>query len=98
MSMTDTDTARMMARCRRCKAATVVEVPAGAQSEFYYLTSISGGGHEPHVRCSCGAGLHSWSTVRGVYRSEVRCSRRCWDAVRPDCECSCAGRQHGGGR
>lgn len=97
MTVTDADTVRMMARCPRCKAATSIDVAACEASEFFYLTSVQGGGHEPHVRCSCGRGLHAWYTVRGTYKPSVKCTKRCLDALRPDCECSCAGRHHGEG-
>jgi hypothetical protein len=41
------------------------------------------------------------STLIAVYTSEGcigRCDARCHDAHEPDCDCICAGRNHGAGR
>jgi hypothetical protein len=34
--------------------------------------------------------------VRGIYNPEVACSPRCMSATGTTCECSCAGKNHGG--
>lgn len=36
------------------------------------------------------------NTVQGVLRVDKGCNGRCEAATGPDCECSCAGRNHGG--
>lgn len=33
--------------------------------------------------------------VKGVYNADKTCNARCTNAIGPDCECSCAGAQHG---
>lgn len=36
-----------------------------------------------------------FSRVRGVLNPDVECTARCRASIRPDCECSCAGKNHG---
>lgn len=41
------------------------------------------------------------TTLIAVYNSEGcvgRCDARCYDAAEPDCDCICAGRNHGAGK
>jgi hypothetical protein len=37
------------------------------------------------------------SIVRGHYRADIPCTAKCLAATGPDCQCSCAGRNHGRG-
>jgi hypothetical protein len=38
-----------------------------------------------------------WQRIEGTHRPGIRCDARCQYAKGPDCECSCAGANHGRG-
>ena len=44
--------------------------------------------------CACGARVFLY-VVRGKYRAAKKCTARCTAATGHDCECSCAGKNHG---
>lgn len=44
--------------------------------------------------CSCGAAREA-SSVRGIFNPGKKCSSKCQAATGHDCECSCAGKNHG---
>lgn len=96
MTPTSESTTRMMSVCPRCKTPRSVDIEARTASEFFYLTSVQGGKSTPHVTCNgCGRGLHRWAQVNGKLNEAVKCNARCTSARRADCECSCAGHNHG---
>jgi hypothetical protein len=47
--------------------------------------------------CLSHHGLFRWEPVRGTYSNGIRCDSRCQYARGPQCDCSCAGRNHGRG-
>lgn len=97
-----TDTAlAYMGRCRKCKAPARFDVSVTEYGSAFVV--VNGERLNPFDRdnrreCrSCGyvGALAALKSVRGTYRPEVACTARCTTATRPDCECSCAGRNHG---
>jgi hypothetical protein len=88
---------RYVARCPRCKTGHAEDIASdGYASEFLYLTSVRGGGHQAHRSCrSCGCGLYVWRRVSGRYSDARKCDARCTGATGPDCECQCGGHNHG---
>lgn len=94
--MTTTATLRMMTRCRKCRTAHAEDVPGVAASEFYYFTNMIGIG-KPHRTCrNCGAALYFWKQLHAKHNPKVACTAKCVGATGPSCECSCAGKNHGG--
>lgn len=93
---TEITTVRMIAKCARCKTVTAEDIPARSASDFFYQTSIQGGGYVAYRSCkSCGRGLHRWHQVTGTVREAVKCTTRCTSATGSDCECECGGHNHG---
>jgi hypothetical protein len=45
---------------------------------------------------SCGKNV-TIERVFGSVKDSKKCDARCWNAKRSDCECSCGGKNHGGG-
>lgn len=49
----------------------------------------------PLIPCE-GCGRHlSGSPVRAIHNPEIQCGAKCRNAVGPQCECSCRGKNHG---
>lgn len=55
------------------------------------------GEHPPPVRCRTCRSQTSGTPVRGRYNPRQTCGAKCIYAKGPDCECSCAGANHGAG-
>lgn len=52
--------------------------------------------HALHMNCPvCGSTRVNVNLVKGTYIADKTCGARCMNAVGPDCECSCAGENHG---
>ena len=50
------------------------------------------------VALTCTCGKHVWMRdVKGTYRAEKKCDARCLNSTGHVCECSCGGKNHGGG-
>jgi hypothetical protein len=80
---------RWVGRCRTCKAAVRIEVPATDPiGSMWYID------WERKTVCECGAAVKV-KLVNGVVSDKV-CNSRCMGAVGPACECSCGGENHGG--
>jgi hypothetical protein len=47
--------------------------------------------------CGGGRGHYDVNIVRGVVVEDKPCNAKCMGAVGPSCECSCGGKNHGGG-
>lgn len=48
----------------------------------------------PSLACSCGAPMDG-HRVEGRLNTAIQCNARCMGATGPNCECSCAGQNHG---
>lgn len=61
----------------------------GRFDRYAYVRAF--GSHEcPDHQCRM-----EWKSVSGTHNESVRCDARCTNARRADCECSCAGANHG---
>ena len=50
-----------------------------------------------HMPCpQCGSSNVQVNVVKGTYVADKSCGARCMGATGPTCECTCAGRNHGG--
>lgn len=58
---------------------------------------IHRGPQPPSQHCGQCKRLTSGEPIRGKYRARRACDVRCVYAKGPDCECSCAGKNHGAG-
>lgn len=76
-------TGRFLGKCPACKQMVRVEREPRSC-------------HEDFVTCPCGQGFRA-PQVLGARSDNVKCSARCVNAKRADCECSCVGRNHGTG-
>ena len=47
-----------------------------------------------HLRCGCGA-LATARVLRVTIKPDHRCGARCTSATGANCDCSCAGKNHG---
>ena len=74
-------------RCRRChRPLRVVMTEANeADLQMYRMTD--------EATC-CGSAVRL-KPIHGTHRADVPCTASCRAAVGPDCECSCAGENHG---
>lgn len=86
--------------CGAVGHAELYAIPDGARVDWSGVAPwIIGADNEP-IRCRrcADAGRRRGMravTVRGTHRPGVPCTARCIGARRPDCECSCAGANHG---
>lgn len=100
----------VIGRCKVCKSGhRKVMVPvfvrkaefdnAGHQS----FQDIKGGVHRCvhsafsdgcFITCECGGRVHL-KVLHGKHNASKGCSARCMSATGPNCECSCAGANHG---
>ncbi len=50
--------------------------------------------------CPCNPrdGFQTVRPIKGHYNPDVKCGDKCRSAIGPSCECSCRGKNHGGGR
>jgi hypothetical protein len=78
-------TTRLFARCPYCHRTVTVNVPAGEVNAAMYAG----------LRCRCGRTTRTIARIKASHHAGVRCDARCRNATGPDCECSCAGANHG---
>lgn len=82
---------RAIINCRACKAVTgKIELDGDAARKAYVLGFVDT--HCP----TCGIFVRA-EAVRGTYLATKKCGGACLHAKRGDCECSCAGKNHGTG-
>ena len=83
---------RAIINCRHCKAVTgTIDLTGEAAERAYILGLVR------DVRCPrCNAWVDA-DAVRGSYNPAKRCGGACLHAKRGDCECACAGLNHGSG-
>lgn len=92
---------RWIYRCLRCKAIRARDHAAAWTRETYELhgrmsssyRTTYGEGSTPAPEVCCGRAM-SGRPVQGR-RTAERCGAKCANATGHDCECSCAGRNHG---
>jgi hypothetical protein len=53
--------------------------------------------HATEHRCPTHGRSFKWEQVKGTYSHGIRCDARCQYARGPQCDCSCAGANHGRG-
>jgi hypothetical protein len=108
---TTTDTARVLYRCGVCEHRTKrptlwrltfrrrTEQRHGRQQQLW--TSPDGGTHHgpdaPPAACHQCQRTTPGRIIRGTFSAAHRCDARCIYAKGPDCECACAGANHGAG-
>jgi hypothetical protein len=91
-STTPASSPRAIINCRKvCKAVTgTIDLTGEAARSAYVLGGV-------WTRCpACGISLMA-DAVRGTYSATKKCGGACLHAKRGDCECSCAGANHGTG-
>ena len=82
---------RYMARCPKCRKAHAFD----ARPNWGFAGEAFEGGRRDVIYCECGAWLRDWKPVKGRYSDKHECDARCTHATRPQCDCSCAGANHG---
>lgn len=104
--LTGTFTVREIGTCavKGCKSTVAADVTYLRRYSVISLIGQAGRdlaskvtvvGSRPSTPCHHGS--TRWAAVRGTYNAGVKCTARCIDARRADCECSCAGKNHGAG-
>jgi hypothetical protein len=86
--------ARCVGKCKGCGSkatATVDELLSNQGTSLFVAPSKRLGGY---VRCSCGQ-LAQVKRIRARLVPEITCGKRCTEATGSDCDCSCAGQNHG---
>jgi len=76
---------RFLGRCRADGCGRAIAVEAGTSHDVTYRD------------CPNGHGPIALRRVTGTYSARHNCDPRCMFAVGPQCECSCAGANHGCG-
>jgi len=84
-----------IARCKRCKSALRVTVNTWRSHAGYGRMQTN---YEyPVLACACGTKNLPMITPIVARTSEHKCDSRCTNAVGPNCDCSCGGKNHGSG-
>lgn len=95
---------RFVTKCPRCKGKHAIDIPQRYAGTFYAV-SVNGWpviedhrdtGKHAWIRCECGRSLTNWRAVTGT-PNDTPCDARCTNAIGPSCDCSCGGKNHGGG-
>lgn len=90
--------ARWLGRCKDCKTLVRKEYADGEAPLGWYIA------HQQLIPCpncrnsSGGPRYVAARMVVGRMAEQVSCGARCTNAVGPNCDCSCAGKNHGSGR
>ena len=92
-------------RCRgdrtlhRIPEGYAVDMQDGTQGRVYRKGTgrLSNGRYVDRDYQTCHGKLVAPVNVTGKYRAGVACSKRCVSAIGDDCECECAGKNHGAG-
>lgn len=99
-------TRREVARCKTCKVGYQRAVlVVGSVTTYEHLGRITtdrnvtvtvDGQRLGPTACPCGRPIR-FTPVKGRLVAEIECGSRCTGATGPACDCSCGGKNHGGG-
>lgn len=96
---------RFNGRCRKCRAAVSLLVPAVRMRDYRGVETVSTRAYTARgtltapssgmsTACQCGARV-AVNRVQGNYDPGVRCDARCENATGTKCDCQCGGLNHG---
>lgn len=74
-------------------------IPSKVVNETYWdlVTGFRVFPHNEHTKCRLCGGYVSVRQVVGHLAPEVKCGAKCRNATGPNCDCACAGKNHGAG-